>query len=1014
MILNNNTSNNNATLVTPSTHVQSQIVQTKQPQVAIQQQRAHIQQPQFFQHEMMGTNVVMRVLRDDGGADADGAKLPPWRKNSIIQQHQIVKNVNQQPQQQSTTQMVPQAVPIFQINGQNVIAIDQNNQQYHVQQPQQFQLIEQKSDGTETWLTTTDGKLGKTILRRRPTFKEDPTGYLNQQTALLQNSITTLHSPNENQSGAKSQDTTEKRQFIQQIVKAAPAQHVTTTIGGQTVTHMPNGVVQIQQNCDIKQATKPLMVQEPIQISPSKIIRQNPKGRPPKNPQTIAKRLVAMSQESPVSSTSNVRIVKSNTPDISSSSQNYEGHGSSEKQFIQSDSSEMVKMTTKELVRTSMTQVKTITSPTTTVTSGMTTIPMRKPTMTMLKKPTTTTTTTMINPMKTSSTVAGQQIMMTSNGQQFIVMPQQQQQPQNIMLNNNGIVQIQNTNTTNQRIIQTATGQNGNFLIQSGNGNMLTTAGSHGGNFILSNGQQLNPVFIQNGQIIQSPTGMLSPKGNILLSSGGGNKTIIAGNNQPMMGQQTVLLNGHQVMLPTQTTFVQDSSMNLQNAQQQNNSTIAVTPEKKKGRKRKIPLPEAQQQPIQTTTATIQAPQQQNLIQGFQIAQPNVIKIPQQQHSPQFILQNGQTLIQQPLNLLNGQQLMLQQGGLPMMISPDGGNSIVQLQNPTFNNIIQTPQGMMIRAPIQQHQQQHQQQLQKTIITNNGQQFIVNQAGMNQMFNSPMGFIVQAQQNQQQQIINAAQQPIMMQTQAAHGQHIMAQPQIITQTPTSMSQGTIIGQQTQYIAQSDGKVSSQRKIIHQKVQQQKFFPQMQKQPRLTQTQTIVREIELNEEPEDEQQEDEEQEDNVEDMEQEEQEIPFDDDKQELIQELHHGQQQVLHHSMTGDGIMNIDDITIEMDEINDLNEYLNAIDEEDNRMTHIGLSSLQQQFANSPPDTTTHSHSPRSPVHLSSDKSNGSSDSTNMVQFVSSSEQDCISNVVSPEGVDSPSHQHSVYMSELQ
>lgn len=435
MILNNNNNNNNnnATLVTPSTHSQSQIVQTKQPQVALHQQRTHIQQPHFLQHDttMMGTNVVMRVVKDDG-VDSDGAKLPPWRKNSIIQQTQIVKNIHQQPQQQSTTQMVSQAVPIFQINGQNVIAIDQNNQQYHVQQPQQFQIIEQKGDGTETWLTTTDGKYGKTILRRRPTFKEDPTGYLNQQTALLQNSITTLHSPNENQSGAKGQDTSnEKRQFIQQIVKttSTPSQQVTTTIGGQTVTHMPNGVVQIQQNCDIKQATKPILIQDPVQISPSKIIRQNPKGRPPKNPQTIAKRLVAMSQESPVSSTSNVRIVKSNTPDISSSSQFPDGM--SETQIIQSENSEIMKMTTKELMRTSVTQVKTITSPTTTVTSGMTTI-LKKPTMTMLKKPTTT---TMINPIKSPNAVTGQQIMMTSNGQQFIVMPQQQQ-PQNIMLNN--------------------------------------------------------------------------------------------------------------------------------------------------------------------------------------------------------------------------------------------------------------------------------------------------------------------------------------------------------------------------------------------------------------------------------------------------------------------------------------------------------------------------------------------------------------------------------------------------
>jgi hypothetical protein len=1018
MIVNSN-NNNNTTLVTTSNNIQSQIVQSKQPQqvaFAQQQQRTtqiQQQQPQFMQHDtsMMGSNVVMRVLKDDnvsGIVETDGVKLPPWKKNSIVQQTQIVKNV----QQQQTTQMVPQAGTIFQINGQNVIAIDQNNQQYHVQHPQQIQIIEQKNDGSETWMTTSDGKLSKTILRRRPpTFKEDPTGYLNQQTALLQNSITTLHSPNDNQSSVvKAQEGNEKRQFIQQIVKSSPV--TTTTIGGQTLTHMPNGVVQIQQNCDIKQAARPLVIQDQVPLTPNKMIRQNPKGRPPKNPQTIAKRLVSMSQESPVSSTSGGKIVKSHTPDISSSSQFPESV--TETQIVQSENSEIVKMTTKEMVRTSMTQVKTISNPAT-VTSGMI---MKKPTMAMtMKKPPT----TMINPIKSTGNMTGQQIMMTSNGQQFIVLPQQQQQqqPQNIMLNNNGIVQIQNTNTTNQRIIQTTTGQNGNFLIQSGGGNMLAAANPTG-NFVLSNGQQLNPVFIQNGQIIQAPTNLLSPKGNILLSNATGAKTIIAGNNQ--LGQQTVLLNGipgHQVMMPS-PTIVQDNSSLIQNAQQQQQQqqhTLISTPEKKKGRKRKIPLQEnqqshqqqqQQQQPVQVSSTTIQAPtQHQNIIQGFQLAQPNIIKIPQQQQQPQIILQNGQTLIQQPLNLLGGQQLMLQPGGFPVMISPDGGNSIVQLQNPAFNSIIQTPQGMMIRAPIQQQQHQ-QQQMQKTIITNNGQQFIVNQAGMNQMFNSPMGFIVQNQQNQQQQIINATQQPIMMQAQA-QGQHIITQPQVITQTPTSMSsQGTIIGQQTQFITQSDGKVSSQRKIIHQKVQQQKFFPQMMKPQRMAPVQTtIVQEIEQQEEEDEEMmQDDEEQQENSEEVEQEEQELSFEDDKPDMIQELHHGQQQILHHSMMGDGqcgIMNIDDITIEMDEINDLNEYLNAIDEEDNRMTQMGLSNLQQ-FANSPPDTTT--HSPRSPIQMSSDKSNGSSDSTNMVQFVSSSEPDCISNVVSPGSVDSPSPHH--------
>ena len=1021
--------NNGNTLTT--NNIQPQIIQSKPQQVTFQQQRAS-QQSQFVQHDpATGANVVMRIVKDDSGSDV---KLPPWKKNSMIQQNQVGMKALQQQQ----TQMVSSGIPIFQINGQNVIAIDQNNQQYHIQQPQQIQIIEQKADGSESW-TQSDGKGGKTIIRRRPTFKEDPTGYLNQQTALLHNTITTLHSPDGSSSTTSSvspslQDTSEnyqrtqigQRQFIQQYVKTAPGQ--VTTIGGQTLTHMPNGIVQIQQNCDIKPQSKPIVMQEQqIQMQQKQFIRQNPKGRPPKNPQTIAKRLVAMSQESPVSSTSaggGIKITKSNTPDISSSSHTPEAITETVVHSSSFDSSEFVKFarsSAAQEIRTSMTQVvagKAITN-TTTAGSWM----KKSPAMAMMKKPQ-----TMISQLKspgnimTQNTSGGQQIVMTSNGQQFIVMPsnniqqhqqqqqqqqqQHQQQQQNIMLNNNSLMQIQNSN--NQRLIQ-AQGQGGNILIQTSSGNVIAANPMGGGNFILSNGQQMNqPLIIQNGQIIQNAGNLIGQKGNILLSSGSAGKTIITGGNQlasPMLGQQTVLLNG----IPTQT-IVQDTSF----IQQQAPRTVTLSPEKKKGRKRKIPLPENQQQmTIQQSNqqTTIQTAQQPNMIQmtpqGFQLS-PNILvqnKMGQPQQGQQIILQNGQTLIQQPMNLIGGQQLMLPSGHFPVMMTQDG-NSIVQLGNQSFNNhqVIQTPQGMMIRAPMPQ-----QQQAQKTIITNNGQQYIVNQAGqlsqMNQVFNSPMGFIVQAQQNQQQQIINA-QQPIMLQS-PNQGQQIIGQPQIITQAPSGIGQ-QIIGQQTQYITQSDGKISSQRKIIHQKVQQQKFYPQMIKPPRTVynaaknQVQTIVQEVEQPEEDEEEMPEDsDDQEEVSEEMEPEEQELSFEDDKPDMIQELHHGSQQILHHSMMGDGqcgIMNIDDITIEMDEINDLNEYLNAIDEEDNRMAQMGLSSLQQ-FGNSPPDTTT--HSPRSPINTSSEKSNGSSDSTNMVQFVSSSEPDSNSNVVSPEGVDS-------------
>lgn len=1021
MIVNNSLTSNNVQ--------QQQQQQQMKPQQLTFQQRP--QGPHFIQHDGSGgSSVVMRVVKDDGDFTND-AKLPPWKKNSMIQQSQI--SLKSSPQSSG--------IPIYQINGQNIIAIDQNNQQFQLQPSQQIQIIEQNELSQQNW-TVEDGKLSKTIIRRKPNFKEDPTGYLNQQTALLQNTITKLHSPDGSSSTTSSsspalQETAAdnfqrtqvgQRQFIQHYVKQ-PNQ--ITTMGGQTVTHMPNGIVQIQQTCDIKQQQqqqlqqpKPLIIQEQIQMQQNKFVRQNPKGRPPKNPQTIAKRLVAMSQESPVSSTStgNVRITKSNTPDISSSSHTPDGIVETIIQSPSYDASDIMKFTRstgiQEMVRTSMTQVlagKTITN-----TSTASQMKRPQPTVTMMKKPQ-----NVMSQVKNSGNFAGQnqQIVMTSNGQQFIVMPstslQQQQQPaqsQNIILNNNsGMLQIQNSSVNaNQRLIHSA-GQSGNILIQTSNGNVLATNPLNSGNFILSNGQQMSPLILQNGQIVQNSGNIISsgPKGNILFSPGSNATKTIISNNQfgaPMLNQQTVLINGvpTNVMMQTQPTIVQDSSQFAQTSQtqlQQQQRTITMSTEKKKGRKRKIPLAadgqsigiQHQQQQNQQQN-TIHTPQQSGIIQmtpqGFQLASPNIIKIPQQ--GQQIIqLQNGQVIQQQqPMNILGGQQFVLPSG--PIMVSPDG-NSIVQLQNPTFNNLIATPQGMMIRTPVPQ------QQGQKTIITNNGQQFIVNQNGqlnpIGPVFNTPMGFIVQAQQNQHQQLINT-QQPIIMQSPQQQSQHIqIAQPQVISQGPTQITQGSLMSQQTQYISQNDSR-TGQRKIIQQKVQQQKFYPQIIKPPRTiygaAKNTTIVQEQEI-EEVEDDDEEipaecpDEEEPDEIcEEMELEDHELMFEDDKPCMIQELHHGSQQVL----MGDGqcgIMNIDDIIIDdirqMDEINDINEYLNTIDDEDDQHSQSMSSNHSQllHIANSPPDTTT--HSPRSPMNATSEKSNSSSDSTNMVQFVSSSEE---------------------------
>lgn len=658
--------------------------------------------------------------------------------------------------------------------------------------------------------------------------------------------------------------------------------------------------------------------------------------------------------------------------------------------------------------------------------------------MAMMKKPqiVTQVKTQCANPTQQQTSLAspgGQQIVMTSNGQQFIVMsqPQQSQPTQNIMLNNNAIVQFQNSSP---KLLQSPQ-NSGNIIIQT---NPLT-----GQNFIVNQPQ----LVLQNGQILTTNNGNLiaSPKGNILTvtsgNNGNGGKTIISGNNQltsQMLGQQTVLLPNNSTAVMPQSTIIHDPSsfMQASNAtmQQQQQKIIVQNPvvgEKKKGRKRKIPLNDNTQQQQQQQQqhqqhqnlqpVTFSQVQQPNMIQmtspqSFQLS-PNILvnKFPNQQTgAQQIILQNGQTLIQQPVQF---------QSAPIMALSPDG--QLVQIQNPSFNNIITTPQGMMIR----QAQAPTQQAPQKTIITNNGQQYIV-QGGQFQLptfTNSPMGFVVQ----QNQQILNPIPQ-------------IITQPQIITHSSAQSPTTTVLTQQqaAQFITTTQNE--AKRKIVAQpksttqmqSSQSQKYFPAHQQRtttmyttttstknaiPIVTTHQEVIEEPEEEMEPEEncEELEMEESEENCEEMEPEELELSFEEDyKPDMIEELHHGtSQQILHGSAFMNdggqfGIMNIDDIKIEMDEINDLNEYLNAIDEEDNRMTQMSL----QQFGNSPPDTTT--HSPRSPnngdmLMHGSEKSNGSSEGNN--NMVSSSEAD--SNVVSPEchqlidSVQSPSHHHQHYQS---
>lgn len=1012
----------------------NKIIATNNIEQGMMQSKSH--QTQILQQQIDAQNmsnlVNVRIVNEENDISAN-PKLPPWRKN-VMQSQFGNTSKSTQPSIISTSSS-HNGIPIFQFNGQ-MIAIDQKNQQFY-NQPQKIQVFEHKSADSE-----------KMIIRRRPpTFKEDPTAYLNQQTALLHNTITTLHSPDVTTSMVSptiQENTTEfqqhtQRHILQQIVKTPNISNQPfSSISGQTLTQnmsMSNAIVQIQ-NCDIKQQqqqTKVSTLQDQIQGDQQKFTT-NTKGRPPKQ----SRRLVSVPKESPVSSSTTsgiIKIAKSSTPDITSSSteaitetvvQSTNNFGGSEFLKCARNSS------TQEHIQTSMTQVLAGKSGCLTTSSSSS---IRKPvttTTSLQKKPQ-----TIVTQMRTNSNSnsinnnpslinqlnsnSNQQIIMTSNGQQFIVMPSSnlQTQSQNLVLNNNSVVQIQNSNQNHQRLVQTqGPGQSGNIIIQTNNGNLLATQ-TNPNNFIV-NGQ---PLIFQNSQIIQSNSNLISsPKNNILLSGGAQTstpKTIFSGNGSLALGQQAVLLQNN--LIP-QSTMINDTTY-LQNFAQQ--QKVMLNPEKKKGRKRKNP---SVHQQVNQQSSLLQIPSTA-APQSFHISTPNYLvqnKFSQPtaaSNGQQIILQNGQTIIQQPMNFIGNQQIIPSQ----LMALSSDGNSFVQIQNPSFNNIITAPQNMIRTAPAQQQLQP----VQKTIITNNGQQYIIQGGGqinlMNQLPFSSMGFVVQSahQNQQQQQIVN----PIIIQSQ---GQPIMTQSQILTHTP-----GHITTQQAQFLNQNDYNNKTQRKIMLQQKthQQSSFFPQIiskasrttgmplqyassSKNPNSTlssQNANIEEHENLDEDEENHeflgQDEDLECGEEIDEL-----ELSF-DEKPDMIEELHHGtSQQILHSNPMVDGqcgIMNIDDITIEMDEINDLNEYLNAIDEEDNKISQIGISSLQH-FANSPPDTTT--HSPRSSIDIltnvhhvlgsGSEKSNGSSENN----MVSSSELD--SNVVSPECHqinDSPlSHHHHI------
>lgn len=102
-------------------------------------------------------------IMDNTVPDIKFSRTPPWQKNSILSQQQAITH-------QSNESILPTL------------------QQHMLTQTMQLKNVKQQPPWHD------ESKL-RNMSKKRPNFKEDPTGYLDQQTAILHNSILSVRSP---------------------------------------------------------------------------------------------------------------------------------------------------------------------------------------------------------------------------------------------------------------------------------------------------------------------------------------------------------------------------------------------------------------------------------------------------------------------------------------------------------------------------------------------------------------------------------------------------------------------------------------------------------------------------------------------------------------------------------------------------------------------------------------------------------------------------------------------------
>lgn len=123
--------------------------------------------------------------------------------------------------------------------------------------------------------------------KKRPNFKDDPTGYLNQQTAMLHSSISTLHSPDGSSSSqegihlkalsnydsgesACTESSNLNRIHVERISNDTPNKPLIVNPDVRTIEDSQNEMVQVQQNCDISH----MKLQQQLQFQ-QQLKRQN-------------------------------------------------------------------------------------------------------------------------------------------------------------------------------------------------------------------------------------------------------------------------------------------------------------------------------------------------------------------------------------------------------------------------------------------------------------------------------------------------------------------------------------------------------------------------------------------------------------------------------------------------------------------------------------------------------------------------------------------------------------------